>query len=81
MLKDKKNFFARLKGMVMIGNKENDELELEETVETELTDENITNEEAAPVCGALAAWNLLIAIAKNLNLDLTTLQNIKVKDA
>ncbi len=45
MLKDKKNFFARLKGMVMIGNKENDELELEETVETELTDENITNEE------------------------------------
>ena len=24
---------------------------------------NMTNEEAAPVCGALAAWNLLKAIA------------------
>jgi len=34
-----------------------------ETRLVSLTPPNLTNEEAAPVCGALAAWNLLKAIA------------------
>jgi HSP20 family protein len=45
MSKDKKNFFAKLKGMVMVNSREDDDTELEEVSENTIAEEGTPDEE------------------------------------